>query len=310
MPEILITEFMDQTAVDRMSAVHDVVYDPGLVDKPERCVELIGACRAIVVRNRTQVRGDLLDAAQKLECVGRLGVGLDNIDGRACERRNITVYPATGANDQSVAEYVISMVMVLLRGAYLSTADVVDGSWPRAALIGREVTGKTLGLVGYGAIAREVAARAKALGISVIATDPFVPPDDPAWGMAEQTSFEALLARADAVSLHTPLTGETRDMIGHLELAMMRKGSVLVNAARGGLVDEIALCDSLRAEHLAGAALDTFSQEPLGADSGEIFKDLPNLILTPHIAGVTTEANVRVSALTADQVLAHLSGKS
>lgn len=310
MPEILITEFMDQTAVDRMASVHDVVYDPALVDTPERCIELIRDCRAVVVRNRTQVRGDLLEAARNLECVGRLGVGLDNIDGRACERRGIAVYPATGANDQSVAEYVVGMVLVLLRGSYLSSGAVAAGEWPRQALMGREIAGRTLGLIGYGAIAREAAVRARALGMTVIACDPFVPPDDPAWSTVEQTSLEALLARADAVSLHTPLTSETRDMLGHLELATMRKGSVLINAARGGLVDEIAVCDALRAGHLAGAALDTFAQEPLGKTAGEIFEDVPNLILTPHIAGITEEANVRVSALTADQVLAHLSGKS
>ncbi|MEO1490577.1 MAG: hydroxyacid dehydrogenase [Pseudomonadota bacterium] len=308
MAEILITEFMDDAAVARLSADHEVIYDPALVDDLDRARHLAGKCRALIVRNRTEVRGALLDAAVDLECVGRLGVGLDNIDGRECERRNIAVYPATGANDQSVAEYVVTTVMMLLRGAYGASAQVAAGSWPRQRLIGREVSGKTLGLVGFGAIARQVAVRARALGMTVIAFDPFVPAGDPAWADADQVTLEELLARADAVSMHVPLTGETRDMIGHLELAMMRKGSVLVNAARGGVVDEVALAEALTAGHLGGAALDTFLREPVSAEDGALFKDVPNLILTPHIAGVTEESNVRVSAMIADLVAQHLAG--
>lgn len=308
MAEVLITEFMDEAAVARLSKDYEVIYDPDLVEEPDRAVSLVRTSRALIVRNRTQVRGALLASAGRLECVGRLGVGLDNIDGRECERRGIAVYPATGANDQSVAEYVITAVMMLLRRAYFASGDVAAGTWPRQNLIGREVAGKTLGLVGFGAIARQVATRGWALGMSVIAFDPFVPSGSPAWADAEQVTLEELLARADAVSLHVPLTGETRDMIGHLELAMMRKGAVLVNAARGGVVDEVALAEALVAGHLGGAALDTFLREPVSVEDGELFKDVPNLILTPHVAGVTEESNVRVSAMIADLVANHLAG--
>ncbi len=309
MTDVLITEFMDQAAVDTLSARFKTHYDPDLVDDMDKSADLLGRCRALIVRNRTQVRGPVLDKAKHLECVGRLGVGLDNIDGRACDARAIAVYPATGANDQSVAEYVIAMVMTLLRGAYHATGSVVAGEWPRQRLMGREVAGRTLGLIGFGATAREVAQRASALGMQVIASDPFLDTRDAAWSSARSVSLEELLARSDAVSLHVPLTGETRDMIGYLELASMKKGSVLINAARGGLIDEAALAESLRAGHLAGAALDTFATEPVTAKTGAVFDDIPNLVLTPHIAGVTTDSNIRDSAMIAQRVIEHLEQK-
>ncbi len=142
----------------------------------------------------------------------------------------------------------------------------------------------------------------------VIATDPFLPAADPAWADAENVPLERLLARADVVSLHVPLTGETRDMLGYLEIASMRKGAILINAARGGVLEEAAVADALREGHLGGAALDVFAGEPLSAQAGEVFAGCPNLILTPHIAGLTEESNVRVSALVADRVLGCLEG--
>lgn len=303
MAEVVISEFMDEAAVQRLAARHQTLYDPGLVDAPDRLASLVGEARALIVRNRTQVRLPLLDRAERLECVGRLGVGLDNIDGRECERRGIEVFPAIGANDVSVAEYVVTAALVLLRGTYAATAEVAAGAWPRQRLMGREASGKVIGLIGFGAIAREVGRRAAALGMRVMAHDPFLPGSDPAWGEAESMTLEKLLQRADVVSLHVPLTGETRHMLGYLELAMMRKGAILINAARGGVVEEAAVAEALREGHLGGAALDVFEDEPLSVEAGRVFEGCPNLILTPHIAGVTEESNVRVSALVADRVL-------
>ncbi len=309
MADIVISEFMDEAAVQRLAARYQTIYDPALVDAPDRLAELVAEARALIVRNRTQVRAPLLAAAERLECVGRLGVGLDNIDGRECERRGIEVYPATGANDVSVAEYVIATMLILLRGAYGATGEVAAGAWPRQRLMGREASGRVLGLIGFGAIAREVARRGAALGMRIVAHDPFLPGSDPAWADAETMTLEKLLQRADVVSMHVPLTGETRDMLGNIELAMMRPGAILINAARGGVVEEPAVADALRAGHLGGAALDVFAAEPLSAEAGGVFEGCPNLILTPHIAGVTEESNVRVSALVADRVLGCLEGK-
>ncbi|MFO0452683.1 MAG: NAD(P)-dependent oxidoreductase, partial [Pseudomonadota bacterium] len=283
MATIVISEFMDEAAIREHLAGFDVLYDPKLVDDPPRLQAALADARALVVRNRTQVRPALLAHAPKLECVGRLGVGLDNIDVDACRARGIAVYPATGANDLSVAEYVITAALVLLRRAWYATDAVIAGKWPRMALIGRELSGRRLGLVGYGAIARETAARARALGMTVTAYDPHLPADHAAWRDAERATLDALLASADVVSLHVPLTDETRHMIGARALARMKPDAILVNAARGGVVDEAALAAALRAKRLGGAALDVFEAEPLDAAGGAKFAGLENLILTPHV---------------------------
>lgn len=309
MPDIVICEFMDGSAVDRLRARHETHYDPALADRPEELKALSAEARALVVRNRTQVRGDLLEAAGRLSCVGRLGVGLDNIDVEACKARGVEVFPATGANDLAVAEYVIATAMLLLRGAYHSTAAMIAGEWPRQGLIGGELAGRTMGLVGFGAIAREVGWRAQALGMQIVAHDPHLDISHPAWQLARNVSLDGLLEIADVVSLHVPLTEATRRMIGARQLASMKKGAVLVNAARGGVVDEDALAVALREGRIVGAALDVFETEPLTAEAGARFAGLPNLILTPHIAGVTAESNVRVSHMIAERVLAHLEGR-
>ncbi len=302
MTDVVICEFMDQAAVDALAADFDVMYDPALVDSPEALAAALADARALVVRNRTQVRGGLLEAANALQVVGRLGVGLDNIDLAACERRGIAVCPATGANDVAVAEYVVATAMLLLRNAYQASPDVIAGDWPRQRCMGREIGDKVLGLVGYGGIARETARRARALGMYIIAHDPFVADDDPAWQEAERSDLDRLLARADVVSLHVPLTDATRGLIDAHKITQMKPGAVLINTARGGTVDEDAVIEALRTGHLGGAALDVFATEPVSDDSGARFAGVDNLVLTPHIAGVTRESNVRVSAVTAENV--------
>lgn len=310
-PKVVIAEFMDEAAIAAELGGFATLYDPALVDRPEDLRAALADADALVVRNRTQVSAALLAAAPDLKVVGRLGVGLDNIDLAACRARGVAVYPATGANDVAVAEYVIGTAMLLLRGAYGASAAVAAGTWPRNALMGREISGKRLGLVGFGAIARETARRALALGMEVSAHDPFLPADDPAWrpdcGPVARADLAGLIAESDVLSLHVPLTPETRGMIGADALARMPAGAVLINAARGEVVDGAAVAAALRAGHLGGAALDVFPQEPLAAAAGALFRDVPNLILTPHIAGVTRESNVRVSRVTAQAVRRHLS---
>jgi (S)-sulfolactate dehydrogenase len=303
--DVVVTEFMDEAAVARLAERYGTLYAADLVDRPADLAGALGDCRALVVRNRTQVRGALLDAAPRLKVVGRLGVGLDNIDLEACKGRGVAVCPATGANDVSVAEYVIATALVLLRGAYQSTAEVIAGRWPRNALIGREASGRRLGLVGFGAIARETAKRAAPLGMALAAYDPFVDAGDPAWAAfgVQPMDLPALLAASDVVSLHVPLTPQTRNLIDAAAIAGMKRGAVLINAARGGTVDHAALAAALRDGRLGGAALDVFEQEPLTAEAAAVFAGCPNLVLTPHIAGVTEESNVRVSHVTVDNVI-------
>lgn len=304
---IVVTEFMDADAVARLAAAHDTHYAQDLVDRPADLAAAAADADALIVRNRTQVRGPLLDACTRLRVVGRLGVGLDNIDVPACAARGIEVIPATGANALAVAEYVIATAMALLRGAYASSADVADGRWPRAALsAGREIAGKTLGIVGFGDIGRTTARLATALGMRIVGHDAVLPPADAAWheARAEPLALDEVVAHADVVSLHVPLTAATRGLIGASRIAAMRPGAVLVNTSRGGIVDETALAAALRSGHLGGAALDVFEHEPLPA--GSPLAGAPRLLLTPHIAGLTLESNMRVSTMIADRVLAFL----
>ncbi len=304
---IVISEFMDADAVAALARQYDTRYDKDLVDKPEALARLLADAAALIVRNRTQVRGALLAAAPKLKVVGRLGVGLDNIDVPACEARGITVIPATGANALAVAEYVIGVAMLLLRGTYSSSDEVAAGKWPRAALSnGRELAGKTLGLIGFGGIGRLAGRLARALGMRTIGFDALLPATASAW-TEEQTrshTLDEVLAGADVVSLHVPLTDATRNLLDAERLARMKPGAILINTARGGIVDEAALAAALRAGKLGGAALDVFDPEPLAARSP--LAGCPNLVLTPHIAGVTAESNVRVSTLIAEKVASAL----
>lgn len=303
MADIIVCEFMDEQIARDGFRDWSLLFDPSLVDDADRLISELQDAKALIVRNRTLVSQALLDAAPDLKVVGRLGVGLDNIDLDLCKERGVEVCPASGANDLSVAEYVITAAMALMRGAWTSTDAMTKGAWPRNQLIGRELSGATLGLIGYGAIARETAARASALGMSVIAYDPYLPADDARWERTENASLESVLKRSDVISLHTPLTDQTRHMMNASAFGMMKPNAVLINAARGGIVDEDALVSALKEKRLGGAALDVFEVEPLTAEAGAKFKGLSNILLTPHIAGVTTESNVRVSKVTVENVL-------
>jgi (S)-sulfolactate dehydrogenase len=300
---IVISEFIDHAAAAALASSFDVRYDPALVERPGELEAELALADALIVRNRTQVDAALLAAAPRLKVVGRLGVGLDNIDLAACAARGIDVIPATGANARSVAEYVITVAMLLRRGAYGATAAVGAGEWPRAALSqGRELAGCTLGVVGFGGIGRLVAELAGALGMLVIGCDAAIPAASPLWA-AQRTaprSLDELLGEADVVSLHLPLVDATRGLLDAARLALMKPGAILINTSRGGIVDEPALAAALRGGKLGGAALDVFAHEPLAA--GSVLADCPGLLLTPHIAGVTRESNARVSALVAAAV--------
>jgi (S)-sulfolactate dehydrogenase len=300
---IVISEFMDAPAVARLAAIHDVDYRPRLVDDVAALEAALPGADAWIVRNRTQVRGPLLQAATHVRVVGRLGVGLDNIDVEACRARGIEVIPATGANAESVAEYVITVSLVLLRGAYFSTRAVEAGAWPRQTLSqGREAAGKTLGAIGFGSIGQLTARKAMALGMRVVACDPLLPASHGAWSASgtQPVDLDVLLAESDVVTLHLPLTAETRGLLDAQRLGAMKRDGILVNTARGGIVDEAAVATMLREGRLGGAALDVFDNEPLAAGSPLV--GAPRLILTPHVAGVTLEANERVSALIAERV--------
>jgi (S)-sulfolactate dehydrogenase len=304
MTDIVITEFLEPQAVETLAARYKVHWDRELWNKRAELEKLVRDIPALIVRNRTRVDKALLDLAPKLKVVGRLGVGLDNIDVAACEARGIEVCSARGANATSVAEYAIAMAMVLLRRrAYLDTHRLVAGEWPREELgKGVEIAGKRLGIVGLGSVGGTTARKARALEMRVLASDPYLADTHENWNLAEKVSLEDLLAASDVVTLHCPLNEQTRGLIGARELARMRRGAVLINSARGGIVDEEACAAALRSGHLGGAALDVFDDEPIKAEAGKRFAGIPNVILTPHISGVTAEANHRVSLMTVESV--------
>ncbi|MBV7484539.1 hydroxyacid dehydrogenase [Bordetella sp. BOR01] len=300
---IVISEFMDEAAVAALRADFDVRYEPDLVDRRDALLAALADADALIVRNRTRVDAALLAAGPGLKAVGRLGVGLDNIDVPACQAGGIAVLPATGANARAVAEYVMATALMLLRGAYQSSAQVAAGAWPRTELSnGLEAQERTLGIVGFGGIGRLAASLAQGLGMQVAAHDPLLRDEDPAWRATgvQALPLDALLARADVLTLHIPLTDATRNLLDAGRLASMKRGAVLINTARGGIVDEAALAQALRSGHLRGAAIDVFQDEPLPA--GSPLADAPNLVLTPHIAGLTQEANTRVSGMVAQRV--------
>jgi (S)-sulfolactate dehydrogenase len=307
-PRIVVTEAMAAGAVAALRAAHETLHDPALAEAPDRLAACLGDTRALIVRDRTRVDAALLARAPRLAVVGRLGVGLENIDLAVCRARGIEVIPATGANADSVAEYVMLAIGQLLRGgAFAATAEIAAGAWPRAQLgAGREIRGKTLGIIGFGDIGRRVAKIARAFGMAIVAHDPVLPEGHAGWTETptERLALDALLARADAVTLHVPLTPATLGLLSAERLALMKPGAVLVNTARGEVVVEAALAAALRAGRLGGAALDVFAEEPLASSSPLI--GCPNLILSPHIAGLTIESNDRVSTLIAERVLVAL----
>ena len=310
MPQLVITEYMDDAAVAELQQSFDLVYDPQLVDDRPRLIELLKDAEGLVVRNRTQVTADLLDAGPNLKVIGRLGVGLDNIDLKAAADRGIAVCPAEGANADSVAEYVITSALNLLRPVYASTQAMLAGDFPRAALShGQEIQNKTLTLIGGGVIGQAVMRRAETLGMSILIVDPQFELGITHDG-AEVVTMEDGLKQGDVITLHVPLNKATQNLIDAQALAMMKPSAILINTARGGVVDHDALADALHDNRLAGAAIDVFPNEPASQQDLKMFAGLDNIILTPHIAGLTVEANGRVGTITAHNIRRHLEPSS
>ena len=304
---ILITEFMDEDAVNLLKKKYDVYYDISLAEDSNSLVKLINKMKALIVRNKTLVTRELIENAPNLTCVGRLGVGLDNIDLNACEEQNITVYPALGANSHSVAEYVICASMLLLRKAYFKKNEMIAGNWPRQESSGSEVYGKTLGLIGFGDIAQKTRDLALGLGIKTVAYDPYLDKDSNVWKETKNLPLDNLLSISDIISLHIPLSKETKNLIDEKKLRLIKNSSLIINTSRGGIIDENSLAKLLKENKIGGAALDVFNEEPINKENAKKFEGLDNLILTPHIGGVTKESNERVSKMIAKKIDIHLS---
>jgi D-3-phosphoglycerate dehydrogenase len=249
---------------------------------------VIGDYDALIVRSRTRVTAKVLKAGQRLKVVGRAGVGLDNIDVGAAEKRGIAVLNAPGGNVVSAAELTMALMLSLVRHVPQAAASLKRGEWARSRFKGIELHGKTLGLIGAGRIGAEVAKRALAFGMRVVIYDPYLADERARDIGAERLTLDELLRSADLVSIHVPLTDETSGLIGADELARMKPTAYLINAARGGVVDETALAEALQKGSLAGAALDVFEEEPVAADNTLL--RLENVIAIAHLGAATHEA--------------------
>jgi D-3-phosphoglycerate dehydrogenase / 2-oxoglutarate reductase len=266
-------------------------------------ITALGDADGLVVRSATPVTAELLERAPKLRVVGRAGVGVDNIDVEAATRRGVLVMNTPGGNAVSVAEHTLALLLALARSVPQFNASVHAGRWEKSGASGTELRGKTLGIVGLGRVGTEVARRARALEMDVLAHDPYVSAAVARELDVGLVALPELLARADYVSLHTGLSPTTEKMINAATIAQMRRGARLINCARGELVDEAALAEALRSGHLAGAALDTFAEEP---PKNSPLLGLSNVIATPHVAGSTAEAQEEVGTLIAQQVRDYL----
>ena len=275
-------------------------------DRDELAAALNGAS-GLIVRSRTKVDADLIRASRTLEVIGRAGVGVDNIDIAAATRRGIAVLNAPAANTYSTAELAFGLLLAAARRIPEADASVRAGEWKRKALRGTQLFGKTLGVVGAGRIGAEMIRRGRAFGMRVVAHDPYVSAERANELGVELLPLEELLAASDAITIHVPLTSENRDLIDRNAIAAMPDGALLVNGARGGLVDEAALAEALESGKLAAAGLDVYAAEPLPADSP--LRAAPNLVLTPHIGASTVEAQREVSRQIAiavrDALLSH-----
>ena len=305
---IVVSEYIHEDALGRLEPF-DLLYNPELFGEREALMKILQDADALIVRNGTRVDGELVRDAPYLKVVGRVGVGLDNLELPVLRERNITVTWAPGTNAVSVAEYVLGAMLEFSRAFARASAALHQGRWDRQAAIGTELYGKTLGIVGLGDIGGRLARRARAFEMNVLASDPVAHASSFAvqeYGL-ELTDLGTLLERADFVSLHAPLLPSTKNMMDAAALARMKPGSFLINTARGGLVDEAALADALQSGRLAGAALDVRVKEPPGEN--DPLRGLDNLILTPHVAGVTEESNRRASLHVAEDVRRVLTGQ-
>jgi len=293
--KILITEFMDVKSIEILKTNFDVTVDQDLSINSNALKKIINNFDALIVRNKTQVSKKILQNANKLKFIGRLGVGLDNIDTEYCKNNNIHVQPATGMNANSVAEYVINTSLSLLKNTPLMHQETSIGNWPRTSISSRELKGKTIGLLGFGLIAKKVSILARVFNVQIIAYDPFV---DPSVGNEFNTKLldiNEIFKLSDIISIHLPHSETTENLLNYEAFKKMLKQPIIINSSRGSIINEEDLLKAYDEKLISGFALDVYNTEPVQKFFLDRIKKNTNCILTPHIAGVTKESNTRVS---------------
>lgn len=310
--KILVTEIMWNDGIeDLRKKGYKVDYDMELSRKRDELLKILSDYDAVIVRNETKVDTAFLDAAEQTHVIGRLGVGLDNIHVEEARARNIPVITARNANATSVSEYVMAAMLDASRPLTEADQDVKQGNWNRKLFTGNELNGRVLGLIGMGEIAHRVAKRAKVFGMEVIGYDPFVAPFDHVvqeTGIEKVDQLEELLRASDFISIHVPLTSQTKYMMNHKTFELMKPGAYLINSARGGLINEQAIVDAVTEKKIAGAYLDVLEKEPI--DKHSALANIEAIKLSPHIAGSTVEAQSRTAMLIATEVDKVLNGQS
>lgn len=307
MIKILVSDALSEEGLKVFKESKELTVDVKTDLKPDALKEIIRDYDALVVRSATKVTKDVIQAAKKLKVVGRAGVGLDNVDLEAATQKGIIVMNTPAGNTISTAEHTFSMILALSRNIPQANASTKKGEWKRSKFMGVEVYGKTLGIVGFGRIGSEVAKRALSFGMKILAYDPFLSAEVAESIGVEIAELKKVLQDADYITVHTPLTDETRHMISDKEFALMKKGVRIINCARGGIIDEIALIKAIKEQRVAGAAMDVFENEPLSADNE--FLKLDNVVITPHLGASTEEAQVNVAIEVAEIVRDALLGR-
>ncbi len=304
MPKVLVSDKLSKTAVQIFKDNNiEVDYLPDLGKDKEKLLEVIGQYDGLAIRSATKVTEKIIAAADNLKVIGRAGIGVDNVDIPAATKKGIIVMNTPFGNSITTAEHAIAMMMALARQLPEADASTRASKWEKNRFMGVEVTNKTLGLIGAGNIGSIVADRAQGLKMKVIAFDPFLTPERAVTLGVEKVDLDELLARADFITIHTPLIDATRNIINADAIAKMKDGVRIINCARGGLIDEAALAEGLKSGKVAGAALDVFLEEP--AVDNPLFA-LPNVICTPHLGASTTEAQENVALQVAEQISAYL----
>lgn len=293
MTKILITEFINNDSLDSLKEKFEIHFDEKLWDQPEGIIKLIKDFDGLIVRNKTQVTKDIIDHANSLKFIGRLGVGLDNIDTEYCKNKNIHVQPATGMNADSVVEYVASSALSLIKKIPLFHNGTIKGEWPRTSIKSEEINGKTLGLIGYGTIGKKVSNYCSNLGLNIIAYDPYLK-DQTSDQNVKFVGLDTIYEISNIISLHLPLTDETKNLINKSSFSKMKEKPIIINTSRGSVINEDDLIEAYNANLISGFALDVYENEPIKKEFYSKINSNMNCILTPHISGVTTQSNERV----------------